>query len=82
MKIGLKVGDKVQVLSGKFSGKEDVILFIDKKNYRVRLQNLKKIKSKSKKGAAKDLHGTFALANLKALKAEVPATAASEQAAS
>jgi len=80
MKIGLKVGDKVQVLSGKFSGKEDVILFIDKKNYRVRLQNLKKIKSKSKKGTAKDLHGTFALANLKALKAEVPA-AASEQAA-
>jgi ribosomal protein L24 len=75
MKIELKVGDKVKVNVGKFAGKEDTVQFIDKKSKRVRLESLKKQKVKTKKGQ-KDLHGTFALANLTVLKAEAAAEAA------
>ena len=67
MKIELNVGDKVKVLVGKFAGKEDTVTFIDKKHKRVRLEKLKKQKAIGKKGS-KDLHGTFALASLTALK--------------
>lgn len=78
MKIALKVGDKVRVLAGKFTGKEDVVSFIDKKNGRVRLETLKKQKVKTKKGT-KDLHGTFHLTSLKSLKAATETVAAATE---
>jgi len=74
MKLGIKIGDKVVVTTGKLAGKEAAIVFIDKKNKRVRLEGLKVIKAKTKKGT-KDLHGTFHLSSLKAL-AKPEATAA------
>ena len=70
MKIELKIGDKVTVLNGKFAGKEASILFIDKKTKRVRLDGLKKQTIKTKKGSAKELHGTFGMANVKAKQVE------------
>lgn len=70
MKIELNVGDKVKVLVGKFAGKEDTVAFIDKKTKRVRLEKLKKQKSKGKGG--KELHGTFHLANLSIQKPQAP----------
>ena len=79
MKIGLNVGDKVKVLVGKFSGKEDKVIFIDKKTKRVRLEKLKKLKSKGKKGG-KDLHGTFHLASLVSLKPKPTEPATTEAA--
>ncbi len=70
MKIALKIGDTVTVTEGKYSGKEAKVLFIDKKNLRVRLEGLKKQTVKTKKGATKELHGTFSLANIKIKQAE------------
>lgn len=70
MKIELKLGDKVEILNGKFAGKEAQVLFIDKKTLRVRLDGLKKQTIKTKKGETKELHGTFSLTNLKIKKAE------------
>ncbi len=78
MKVTLKVGDKVTVNTGKFAGKEDVVSFIDKKTYRVRLEKLKKTKAKSKKGGAVELHGTFHISSLTAIK---PAAAETTEAA-
>lgn len=75
MKMTLKIGDKVKVTTGKFSGKEDTISFIDKKTQRVRLTNLKKQKVKTKKGAAVELHGTFHVTSLSALKPAAEAAA-------
>lgn len=79
MKMPLKVGDKVKVLLGKYAGKEDKVAFIDKKNLRVRLEKLKKEKIKTKKGEAKELHGTFYLRNLELVKEEKPAEQPKEQ---
>lgn len=77
MKLEIKVGDKVKVTQGKFEGKESKVVFIDKKNLRFRLDGLKVIKSKSKKGAGKDLHGTFHLSSLQLIKPEQPTEAQS-----
>lgn len=78
MKIGLKVGDKVKVLTGKCAGKEAAIVAIDKKTARVKLDGLKKSKVKTKKGDSKELHGTFYARNLELIKEE-PAPAPAEQ---
>ena len=78
MKLTIKIGDKVKVTTGKFAGKEDVVSFIDKKTQRVRLTNLKKQKIKTKKGAAVELHGTFHVTSLAAIKAATEATPAAE----
>lgn len=72
MKLEIRSGDKVQVIKGKFSGKEAKVLFIDKKTGRSRLEGLKKIQVKTKKGESKELHGTFHLTSLKLLKQEPP----------
>lgn len=74
MKLAIKFGDKVRVLTGKFCGKEDTVAFIDKKSNRVRLTGLKK--SKGKKGG-KENHGTFHVRSIKVLSKPAPATAAS-----
>lgn len=63
MKLGIKIGDKAKVIKGKFAGKEADVLFIDKKNLRVRLNGLKKLSLKTKKGD-KEVHGTFHLSSL------------------
>lgn len=76
MKIGLNVGDKVKVLVGKFAGKEDVVTFIDKRTKRVRLEKLKKLKTKGKGG--KELHGTFHLTSLSVLKPQNQDASAAE----
>ena len=61
MKLGIKVGDKVKVLTGKFAGKEDTVSSVDKKRNRIRLSNLKKSKAKD----GKQNHGTFHVLSLK-----------------
>lgn len=71
MKITLKIGDEVKVTVGKFTGKTDVVDFIDKKTKRVRLKSLKKFKDKGKK----EHHGTFSLGSLLSLKPATPAKA-------
>lgn len=74
MKIEVQVGDKVRVTKGKLAGKEDTVIFIDKKNARVRLSTLKKGKTKGK--GAKEIHGTFGVASLLIIKKpEAPAAA-------
>jgi len=82
MKYSIKIGDKVKITKGKFSGKEDKVLEIDKKNNRIKLEKLKKDKVKTKKGD-KELHGTFHISSVAALKVvekpkkeEAPAEAA------
>jgi|APSaa5957512535_1039671.scaffolds.fasta_scaffold58072_4 ribosomal protein L24 len=78
MKLALKIGDEVTVVAGKFYGKNDKISFIDKKNNRVRLEKLKKVKAKGSKG--KDLHGTFHVASLKLVVKEAPKEEKKEEA--
>lgn len=78
MKLAIKVGDKVQVITGKFAGKEDTVAAIDKKSNRVRLNALKK--SKATKGG-KQNHGTFHVLSLKVLKAPEKQEEAAPQAA-
>lgn len=80
MKLEIKVGSKVKVTQGKFAGKDSKVIFIDKKNLRFRLDGLKVIKSKGKKGG-KDLHGTFHLSSLSLIKPEQPTEASAETAA-
>lgn len=72
MKLEIKQGTKVQVLTGKFAGKEASVLFVDKKTKRVKLDGLKKHKVKTKKGESKELHGTFNYSHLKLIKSEEP----------
>ncbi|EKD50427.1 MAG: hypothetical protein ACD_62C00544G0009 [uncultured bacterium] len=69
MKLGIKIGDVVEVIKGKFSGQKSKIVSIDKKNDRVVLENLKKQKTKTK-----SLHGSFHVLSLKLVKAEQPKT--------
>jgi ribosomal protein L24 len=77
MKFSYKVGDKVQVTVGKHAGKEAAISSIDKKAKRLQLDGLKKQKIKTKKGASKELHGTFHVSSVKAIAA--PAAEASAE---
>lgn len=65
MSLGLKMGDKVRVLKGKFKGQEDVVFAIDKKNKRIHLAKLKKTKADKK-----ELHGTFHLSSLFVIRPE------------
>jgi ribosomal protein L24 len=78
MKLAIKVGDKVQVVVGKLAGKEAAIIFIDKKNNRVRLEGLKVVKAAKGKKGGKDLHGTFHVSSLKALPKPAAAAPAEE----
>lgn len=67
MKFDIKVGNKVAVTKGKFSGKEAVVTAVDKKNKRIQLDSLKKSKSKSK-----ELHGTFHYSSLRLITPPAP----------
>ncbi|MBF0106170.1 MAG: 50S ribosomal protein L24 [Deltaproteobacteria bacterium] len=72
MKLEIKTGDKVHVLKGKFFGKEAVVLSVDKKTNRYKLDGLKNKKVQTKKGSSVELHGTFHVSNLKVVKPEAP----------
>lgn len=80
MKIEINVGDKVKVLKGKAQGTEAVVVELDKKNKRAKLEGVKTFKVKTKKGDSKDVHGTYALANLAIVKEEPKQEAAAEEA--
>lgn len=67
MKFDIKVGNKVAVTKGKFTGKEAVVTAVDKKNKRIQLDSLKKIKSDKK-----ELHGTFHYSSLRLLTPPAP----------
>lgn len=72
MKLGVTIGDKALVLTGKFKGKTANVVAIDKKTARVRLEGLKISKAGDKK-----LHGTFHRTSLQIIKPEVKAEEAS-----
>lgn len=78
MKLDIKVGDKVLVLKGKDAGKEANVVAVDKRSYRYRLEGLKVQTVKSKKGASRDLHGTYHLSSIKKVIVEAPAQEAAE----
>lgn len=71
MKLGVTIGDKAVVLTGKFKGKTANVVTIDKKTARIRLEGIKVSKSGDKK-----LHGSFHRASLQIIKPEAPKTEA------
>lgn len=81
MKIEINVGDKVKVLKGKAQGTEAVVVELDKKNKRAKLEGVKTFKVKTKKGDSKEVHGTYALANLEKVKEEPKAEEPTQEAA-
>lgn len=67
MKLGMKIGDTVEVVKGKFAGQKSKITKLDKRSGRVVLEKLKKEKTK-----AKELHGSFHASSLQLVKVEAP----------
>ncbi len=72
MKLGIKIGDKVEVIKGKFAGQKSTIAKIDKRTKRIVLEDLKKQKVKTKKNETKELHGSFHFLSLKVIRPEKP----------
>ena len=70
MKLGIKIGDKAKVLTGKHKGQEATVAGFDKKTARVRLTGLKVSKS-----GKKELHGSFHRKSIEVVKVEAPAAA-------
>jgi len=79
MKLGLKTGDTVEIIKGKYTGKKSKIVKIDKQRERVVLDGLKKSKVKTKKNETKELHGSFHVTSLKLFKEVKAAAPAAEE---
>lgn len=80
MKLKIKKGSTVQVISGAEKGKKGVVIAVDKNALRIKVQGVKVMTHFDKKDGLKNIEGFFDYSNVKLLES-TPATKGKKTAA-